>query len=139
MADFVITPANVLASAQAQITTGTTGATVTITAGQSLAVQADGKMGLYKANGAAPLNVFAGIALHGSLAGQPIVYVKSDPSFQPGATFTAIGDAVLGSGNTSGGICPDADKATGWFVTELGRTTSLTLMKLQPVVTGVAR
>jgi hypothetical protein len=139
MADFVVTPANVIASASAQTSTGTTGTGVTITAGQSLCKNADGTIGLYKANGAAPSNVFVGVSLHGSLAGQPITYVRIDPAFTPGFALAAIGDAILGSGANAGGVCPDADKVTGWFVTEIGRSISLTQIKISPIAVGVAR
>jgi hypothetical protein len=125
MADFTVTPANVIASAGAATSQGTTGTGVTITAGQTLARQNDGTIVLYDANGVAPLNTMVGVALHASLAGQPIVYARSDPTFTPGFTLPAIGDAVIGSQNP-GMLCPDADKLAGWYVTEVGRAISTT-------------
>ena len=139
MADYTVVPANVLASLQAQTSTGTTDAGVTITAGQLLAQNANGNMALYDANSAtAALTVLKGVALHGSAPGQPITYARSDPAFTPGFALTAVGDAVIGSQNP-GMMCPDSDKATGWYVTEVGRAISLTQIKLNIVATGVVR
>jgi hypothetical protein len=136
MADYSVTAANVLASANAQKKTGTAGAT--ITAGQSLYIDTadSNKLKLYDANAASPANVMAGIALHASLAGQPITYVISDPAFTPGFAITA-GATVIGSA-TPGGLCPDADKVTGWYVNEVGHGISTTQIKMAIVASGVA-
>lgn len=134
MADYSVTPANVIASTNARTKTGT--ADVTITAGQTVYKKVDGTIALYDANGSSPANVMAGIALHGSLAGQPITYVISDPAFQPGFALT-VGETVIGS-DTPGGLCPDADKAPTWYVTEVGHGISTTEMKMQIVPVGVA-
>src|SRR4051794_2677710 len=96
MADKVVTPANVLASSGANTRQGVTAAGVTITAGDNLAKKDDGTLALFDANGAAPYNKYEGTALHGSLAGQPIVYVRSDSAFQPGYSIAA-GEEVIGS------------------------------------------
>jgi hypothetical protein len=134
MANYVVTPANVLASSKAARGTGIAG--VTLIAGQSLAKDVDGSVKLFSANAAAPLNVFIGIALHGSLVGQPIIYVISDPNFTPGFAIT-IGATVIG-GATPGSMAPDADKATGWFLTEVGHGISTTQINLQLIPVGVA-
>jgi len=126
MADYVVTPASVLASNKANKSTGIAG--VAITAGQVLAKDTDGTLKLHDANGTAPLNVVAGIALHGSLTGQPITYVKADAAFAPGFTI-AVGQAVIASA-TPGGLCPDTDKASGWNLTEVGRGISGNKLKL---------
>jgi hypothetical protein len=136
MAEYVVTPANVLASGQAQLSTGTAGAS--ITAGQALYQDVDGSMKLYDANGASPLNVMKGIALHASLTGQPIVYARADPSFQPGFTLV-VGDTVIGSATTPGSLCPESDKASGWFITNVGIAISTTKMKLAILASGVVR
>lgn len=134
MADFVVTPANVLSSPKATRETGTAG--TTIVAGETLALDVDGTMKQHDANAAAPLNVCKGVALHGSLLGQPITYVKQDPGFNPGFAST-VGIAVITSANP-GKMAPDADKASGWFVTELGRFISTSQMKLAISPVGVA-
>jgi hypothetical protein len=135
MADFTVVPANVLASSSARTATETAGAA--ITAGQLLA-RSGGLMVLYDANGAAPLNVLKGVALHGSLTGQPITYATSDNNFAPGFAGLVAGDAVIGSQNP-GMMCPDGDKAAGWYVTELGRAIDATHIKLNIIAVGVVR
>jgi len=136
MADYTVTPANVLASPSASKNTSIAG--TTITAGQALAMDITGQMQLYDANGADPLNNMRGIALHASLAGQPITYAVSDNNFKPGFGSLLIGDAIIGSQNP-GMLCPDADKASGWFVTEVGRAIDATHIKLKIIPVGVAR
>jgi hypothetical protein len=136
MADFTVTAANVLASTAASKTTGTAGAT--ITAGDTLARDDDGTIKLHDANAATPLNSCKGVALHASLAGQPITYATRDPNFQPGYSGMVAGDAIICSANP-GKSCPDTDKATGWWVTELGRAIDATHYKLAIVETGVVR
>lgn len=137
MAEYVVTPANVLASGQAQTSTGIAGAS--ITAGQALCQDVDGTLKLYDANGAAPLNAMRGIALHASLPGQPIVYARSDPDFQPGFAIAGVGDTIIGSATTPGSLCPESDKASGWFITNVGIATSTTKMKLSILAAGVVR
>ena len=134
MADYVITAANVLASPTATILKGL--ADTTITAGQVLAVNTNGRLALAKANGASPLNVVAGIALHSSVVGQPIAYVTQDPTFTLGAAVVA-GATVICSGAVAGNMCPDADKVSGWYVTELGHGISVTQIRLVLVPAGV--
>lgn len=135
MPDYTVTPANVLASSKATKQTGVAGEA--ITAGQVVALASDGSIKLHDANGTPPLNTPLAIALHGALTGQPITYAKADPDFQPGFTLVA-GDTVIASA-TPGGLCPDADKVAGWFVTQMGIASSTTKMKLQIVPSGVAK
>jgi len=127
MADYIVTPASVLASSRATKSTGVAG--VAIIAGQVLAKDSDGTFKLHDANGTAPLNVVAGIALHASSTGQPISYCKADPAFVPGFTI-AVGVPVVASA-TPGGMCPDTDKASGWNLTSLGRGISGNKLKLE--------
>lgn len=135
MADYTVTPGNVLSSTGASKETRV--AAVAILAGQVLARDATGKMILHDTNDVEPVNVAVGVALHGSLPGQPITYARSDPDFQPGFTLVT-GDTVIASANP-GGMCPESDKAAGWFITQMGIATSTSKMKLQIVASGVAR
>jgi len=136
MADYTVVPGNVLASASASKASGTAG--VNITAGQTLAMDNSGLMVLYDANGASPINVMKGIALHGALVNQPIAFVTQDNLFAPGFSMVAVGDCVIGS-QTPGGLCPDADKASGWYVTEVGRAIDLTHIKMRIIAVGAVR
>jgi hypothetical protein len=136
MADFVVVKANVLASVSAQTSTGI--AAMTLGAGDIVAQANDGTISQHDANGASPLNIVRGIALHDSLAGQPITYARTDPNFSPGYAGMTAGDSVIASA-TPGGSCPDADKLTGWYVTELGRAIDASHYKLNIVKTGVVR
>lgn len=138
MADYTVVPANVIASVSVQGGTGTTDTGVTIAAGDVLAQNTNNNMILHDANAAAPANVVRGIALHGSLAGQPISYARADNNFAPGFGGLTAGDAVIASQNP-GKMCPDTDKAAGWFVTEIGRAIDATHIKLNIVATGVVR
>jgi hypothetical protein len=135
MADYVPTVANVLASGLARTTTGTAGAA--ITAGQALCQDVDGTMKLYDANAASPLNVLKGIALHASLTNQPITYVTEDPQFTPGFALAA-GDSVIGSQNP-GFLCPDADKLSGWYVTQCGVGIGGNKMNFKILASGIVR
>lgn len=134
MADFTVVAANVIASSLATTEDGVAGAT--LTAGEVLAQDTDGGLKLADANAAAPLNVVKGIALHAAFTGQPMKFVKADPNFKPGFAVT-VGIAVILSANP-GKMAPDADKAAGWFVTELGRAVNTTDLRLFFVPVGVA-
>ena len=134
MADFAPTPANVVASTNALVATGI--AAAAIVAGDLLAALANGTITQSDANGIGTLSIVVGVALHAASTGQPIRYVTQDPSFTPGFTST-IGVTVIASG-TVGKMCPDADKTSSWFVTEIGHFISTTQMKLILVPVGVA-
>jgi hypothetical protein len=135
MADFTVTPANVLASVNATIVYNAK-AGATITAGQNLYKDTDNTMKLLDANGADPSFKFAGIALNGASAGQPIAYVVNDPDFTPGYALAA-GDVVITSG-TAGASAPVDDAASGWYVTVLGVGKGNNKMALNPVAAGAA-
>jgi hypothetical protein len=154
MADYTVTPANVLASALAlRLAVGlapsglygtklpvyyaqpTAGAD--IEAGQPVYQAADTFFYLADANGADPLYKVAGVTENRARAGQPLSIVYFDPAFQPGFTL-AIGDTLILSA-TVGRICPDADKATGWFVSTLGVGISTTKMALNITRSDAAR
>jgi hypothetical protein len=86
MAAISITAANVLASANAATTQGIITAATTVTQGQALYAVGDGTYGLAQSNGASPANTFAGIALTGGSAGQPVVIATADSGFAIGGT-----------------------------------------------------
>lgn len=135
MADLVITAANVVAGSGAQIGNGTAGAT--LTAGDVLYIDtaASNVLKLADANAASPAYTVEGIALHASLTGQPIQYIK-------------LGDLTLGAVMTQGlvyvlsanpgKIAPAADLASGWFTTVLGIAKSTSILTLINRTAGVA-
>lgn len=133
MVDLVVTAANVLASGQASLETGIAGAT--ITAGQPVYKDATTNTFKLSDSNAAGLNAVYGIALHGSLANQPLTVVKGDPSFTPGATLVAGTGYYLSE--TPGGIQPAADLTTGETVVLLGIATSTTKLNLNIFTPGV--
>lgn len=135
MSDIVITAANVLKSSAGSAPVGVAGAT--ITAGQALYIDTadSNKLKLADADGTSPVNSFAGIALHGALAGQPISYLTSDTSFTFGGTVNA-GDTIWLS-DTPGGITKTfSDLESGDKVIVLGVALTTTTMILSPVVGG---
>lgn len=133
MADITITVASVAAGADAVTYQGTAG--VTITAGQVVYLDsATGTLKLADSDSAtAAVRSPFGIALHGSLAGQPLL-VQRAGSLTIGATLTA-GLAYYLS-KTAGGICPVADIASGGYSTILGIATSTTVLKLAAMASG---
>lgn len=135
MADLIITAANVAAGSGAKKVTGTAGAT--ITAGQVVYLDsADDKYKLADNNSAtAAVRSPAGIALHGSLNGQPLTILSKGP-ITIGATMTA-GVAYYLS-DTPGGICPVADLLTGEYPVVLGMATSATVLEVDMQEAGVA-
>lgn len=136
MSDIAITAASVLPSANGQLTRSRL-AGATITAGQAVAIDTDGTVKLFDANGAVPLNVCAGIAVNGASAGQPIDYCYEDlTGFALGGTVAA-GAIVIGSA-TPGGIAPAADNTTGWFTTVLGIGCGSNKIILRLIASGVA-
>lgn len=109
MADLVITAASVAAGSGAQFDrNGTAGAT--ITAGQLLYKDTANLYQLSDANGAAAARKIDGVAMHASLAGQPIA-VQTSGQITIGATI-AIG-TVYGLSDTPGGITAFAPGTTG--------------------------
>ena len=135
MADIAITAANVLKGSGSKIVNGTAGAT--ITAGQVVYLEASsGKYKLADCNSAtAEVRSPDGIALHGSLANQPLTILSSGP-LTCGGTLTA-GVAYYLSG-TAGGIAPVADLTTGDYPVILGIATSSTVLNVDIQEAGVA-
>lgn len=136
MADITITPANVVKGSDALVEQGIAGAAVT--AGQ--VVYKDDATGKYlladNDSATAGAKVPRGIALNGAAANQPLAIIRGG-SVTIGATLTA-GDAYYLSA-TAGGICPEADVATGDDVVLLGLATSASVLSVGIKVTGVTR
>jgi hypothetical protein len=136
MAAISITAASVLPSSTATIDQGVAGAT--ITQGQALYIDTSdsNKLKLADANGTAPANTFAGIAVNAASSGQKITYCSKDlGGFTVGGTV-AVGDDVWLSG-TAGGITKTrADLTTGDTVIHLGVINSSGKLILNPVAGG---
>jgi hypothetical protein len=134
MADLSVTAANVRRGS-GQTQQGIVASGVTITAGQSVYQLADGTYGLADSDGTSPANVFAGISINGAAAGQPFLFVASDPTFTPG--FTALAGDPIYMSDTPGGLTKTfADLESGDKVTVVGVMTSTTVMNLSPVTGG---
>lgn len=136
MADLTITAANVVAGSGATKEAGVAGAT--ITAGQAVYKDASdgGKFKLADNDSAtAAVRSFYGIALNGAANGQPLTVLKSGP-ITIGATV-AVG-VVYCLSSTAGGICPNADIATGDYNTVIGIGTSTSVIEVQPLAAGAA-
>lgn len=115
MADLAITAANVK-NVDADLHTGTAGET--IIAGQGVYKKsADSKLYKAQCDGTAEEADAVGIAMHGSLADQPLTYAKGG-TINIGAT-TAKG-SVYAVSAAAGGVAPTADLASGNRVTHLG-------------------
>lgn len=108
-----------------------------ITAGQAVYQGTDDLFYPADANGADPLYKVVGIAENSASANQPVSIVVEDPQFTPGCAMLA-GDSIILSA-TPGGICPDADKASGWKVSHLMSAWSTTQAELKVVRTDVAK
>ena len=136
MAAISITAANVLKSSTGQVSVGTAGAT--ITAGQAVYIDTtdSNKIKLADADGTAPANTFAGIALNAASSGQPVSYCTNDTAgFTIGATVLA-GDTIWLS-PTAGGITKTrADLVSPSTVITIGNMLTTTTMNLTPNVGG---
>ena len=135
MAAISITAANVLKSSTGQVSVGTSGAT--ITAGQSVYIDTSdsNKIKLADANGTAPANTFAGIALNAASSGQPVSYCTNDTAgFTIGATVVA-GDTIWLS-QTPGGLTKTIGDLSGGIAIVVGVMLTTTTMNLTPVVGG---
>ncbi len=110
MADLSITPGSVVPSNAAQKLNGIAGAA--ISAGQL--IYRDTTTSTYKladANDATKLPV-AGIATNTAGIGQQLQYITADPALVIGTHGLGLGIPMFASA-TAGGICPEADLATG--------------------------
>lgn len=134
MADVAITAASVVKGSGATVTVGTAG--TTITAGQTLYADAANSsvLKLADADASAATAAAVGIALHGSLSGQPIAYCSAGPLTVGG---TLVAGKMYAVSATAGGICPVADLTTGAQPCYLGYASSTTVLQVSIVSTGV--
>jgi hypothetical protein len=124
MADLSITEANVLASADAVVETGTLGAT--IPAGDTVYLsETDGRYELADADGAAALRRPRGIVLNGGVDGQPTKILRQG-DITLGAVLTA--GVTYYQSPTPGKICLRADVLTGDYVCIIGVAKSTTVL-----------
>jgi len=134
MVDLVVTPANVAGSGNATLETGLAGAT--ILAGQ--VVYREAATGLLKLADTNSVTVEQrtpyGIAMHGSLANQPLTIARSGP-ITIGSTLVA--GQVYCTSETPGGIQPVADLGAGELTSVLGVATSTTVLDLRIHSSGV--
>ena len=109
-----------------------------MTAGQAVYLDpADDRYKLADSNAAAAeARTVRGIALHGSLAGQPLTIHRSG-DLTLGAVLTA-GSAYYLS-DTPGGICPVADVGTGEYVTLIGLAKTTSVLDVSIQNTGVVK
>lgn len=127
MADYSVTAASVVKTANTAIAEGIAGGT--ITAGMAVYIDTSDSSKLKACDAdVSASSAAAGIALHGASSGQPLKYATSG-NLTFNAAFAA-GDCVVCS-TTAGGIAPYADLASGDFVTILGIATSTTNLKIQ--------
>ena len=137
MAAISITASSVLKSSTGSVSVGVAGAS--ITAGQAVYIDTgdSNKIKLADANGTAPANTFAGIALNAASSGQPVSYCTNDSSgFTIGATVLA-GDTIWLS-PTAGGITKtESDLIAGCTKIVIGNMLTTTTMNLNPNVGGV--
>ena len=135
MADLAVTAASVAAGSGNQVTAGTaTLAGTTITAGEVVYVDGSNTWQLAKADTAVHAAA-KGIALHGTLAGQPLA-VQTSGIITIGATVVA-GTPYYVSGNNAGGIMGIGDFTTGQYITPLGFAISTTQIQLGINPTGI--
>ncbi|TDH35719.1 hypothetical protein E2A64_10305 [Pseudohoeflea suaedae] len=135
MADLTITAANVVSGANAKITHGTAGETITAgqvvyldstTTGRWLLADTDSATAAVRAPG--------GIALNGASDGQPLA-VQESGQITIGATIAA-GVAYYLSG-TAGAICPVADVASGDYPAIIGIGLSTSVLDIKIVAPNV--
>jgi hypothetical protein len=135
MVDLVITPASVLAGANAQRAAGTAG--VAITAGQ--VIYKDKTTGKYLQcdNNATDVKarIPEGIALNNAAINQPVDLLTSG-DITIGAAVTAGTDYFLSTA-TSGAICPRADVVSGMNVVLIGIAKSATVIAVDIQAPGV--
>jgi hypothetical protein len=106
----------------------------TIAAGQPI-VASSGKYVLADANASAALAAAEGIAMTPGIDNGFGVMAFGGPIILVGTTMV-VGETYLVS-PTAGGIMPNADRATGDFVTRLGTASSATQLNLSIQATGV--
>lgn len=137
MADLSITAANVAKASNAQVQSSYP-AGETITAGQVVYLKStDSKWYKAQADGTAEeagASVTVGIALHGSLANQPLV-VQIAGTITIGGTVTVATEYVISA--AAGGIAPHADLVSTNRYTRLGYGTTTGIIQLDISATGL--
>lgn len=137
MADISITAANVAIGTTGTPETGTGTAGETITAGQPVYLKSsDSRLWKADCNVSTAEAEVVGVALHGSLAGQPLKYQKSG-EITIGATIAAAETYILSA--TAGGIAPVADLASSSYLTRIGYGKTTAIMVLDIRATGIAK
>jgi hypothetical protein len=135
MADISITATSVVAGSNCRRAFKSAGGTVT--AGQPVYLDSNGKVQAADANASATTAAVYGIAENGGAINQRISVILEDDDLTIGATV-AIGDVLILSG-TAGGIAPVADLVSGWYCTVLGVAKSTTKINFYPVAAGAAK
>ena len=133
MADLVITATSVvgsLPSAQTNL------AGATITAGQAIYIDSSDKVQVLDANSLPASNKGIGVALNGGAINQPISW-QAGGDITIGAATTTGTMYIVSATNPGGFIAPDADRASGWTVIQLGRAKSTTVITLDVKNTGI--
>ena len=133
MTDITITPASVIAGADASIDFGVAGQA--ITAGQVVYLEtASNKLKLAD-NNATDIEVRTarGIALNGAADGQPIGVIRSGQVTIGG---TLLPNVAYYLSDTPGGICAVADLAPGEYPTLLGMAKTATSLDVHIYTTG---
>jgi hypothetical protein len=133
-ADLSITGTAVIPSASAVIVTATAGEA--ITRGQLVYKKASDRK-IYKADAnsaTAEVRDCVGIAVTDSSTGGPIAYVTEDPNLAIAASGLTNGTVYILSA-TPGGLAPEADATTGWFVTVVGIAKNATTLAFR--ATGI--
>ncbi len=134
MTDISITATLVVAGANAKITYGTAGAT--ITAGQVVTLDpTTGKWALADTDSAtAAIRSAMGIALNGAALNQPIAVQSAGALTLGGAILAGVAYYLSG---TPGGIAPIADVAAGDYPLIVGMGASTTVLNVGIVYPGV--
>ena len=137
MVDITVTPAEVLPSSGARRELKVIDTGVTVTAGQSVYVDATSSKLKLADTDAAASAAASGIAELGGGPGQQIPVIYEDDALDPGATLV-VGETYVVS-TTAGGIAPLSDLVAGDFTTILGIATTAASLKLHILVGGTAR
>jgi len=135
--EITITAASVAKGSDATIN-GSYPAGATITAGQVVYLSAANTWLLAQADGTALESGVAttlGIALHGSLSGQPLT-VQTAGLITCGGTVVAATEYTVGA--VAGGFCPHASLVATDKYTRVGYATTTAIIKMDVIATGVA-
>lgn len=135
MTDIVITPASVVAGANAITEHGVAGET--IAAGKAVYLEAaSNKYRLADNNAAtAEVRLARGIALNGASDNQPLAIAKAGPVTIGG---TLLPNVAYYLGDAPGGICPVADLLSGEYPCLLGMATSASVLVIDIQAPGGA-